>query len=423
MIAVPSVWPDPLDPAVPPLHDRAASRPGRRTGRDGRVERGGSSLLQGIPEITVEDLVRHAEERDDLHVLDVRAPFRLASGRIDIVPDERFHNVAGSELMARPDPGVGAPREALLAVVCGAGNDSRVVAQRLNALGYNAASVAGGMGAWMRATVPREIAPPSGLDRLVQVDRIGKGALGYLLISDGEALLVDPPRYADNFRKEAERSGARIVGVADTHAHADYISGGPEIARRLDVPYYLHPKDSVYPYDGRPGRLEFQPTEDGAEIAVGRARVVAVHTPGHTEGHLSYRIGDGAVLTGDFVFVRSIGRPDLGDKAKEWTAVLWESLERARREWPAAIRVLPAHYADARERGADRSVGAAFGDLLRENEPLRLDRDAFTAWVLSRTGAFPEAYRRIKAVNVGLETPSEEEKDELELGRNQCALG
>ncbi|HMB68350.1 MAG TPA: MBL fold metallo-hydrolase, partial [bacterium] len=371
----------------------------------------------------VADLVKRTENDEPVHVLDVRAPFRLASGRIDIVPDERFHNVAGSELMARPDPGIPAPKDALLAVVCAAGNASKVVAQRMNALGYNAASVAGGMDAWMRATVAREVEAPAGVDRLVQIDRIGKGALGYLVVSGGEALIVDPPRDSRTYFQEAERSGAEVVAVADTHVHADYISGAPAIAARLGVPYHLHPADAVYPYDGTPGKLDYRPAEDGAEIVVGSARVTAVHTPGHTEGHLSWRIGDDAVLTGDFLFVRSVGRPDLGDRAEEWTPVLWRSLERARREWPESILVLPAHYSVAAERRADHAVAAAFGDLLRENEALGLDEEAFTRWVLGRTGEFPEAYRRIKAVNVGLENPGPDEMDELELGRNQCALG
>ena len=152
--------------------------------------------------------------------------------------------------------------------------------------------------------------------------------------------------------------------------------------------------------------------------------MTAEHTPGHTEGSVCYRVGDDAVMTGDFVFVESVGRPDLGGKAEEWTAVLWESLERARDGWPAGIRVYPAHYAAASERNADRTVGRAFGELPRANRPLALGaREDFTAWVLGKTGAFPDAYRRIKAINVGLERPSAEEMDELEAGRNQCALG
>ena len=62
------------------------------------------------------------------------------------------------------------------------------------------------------------------------------------------------------------------------------ISGGPGLARDLGVPYYLHPKDAVYPYDGTPGKIEFEAAEEGRSIRVGRAEVKTVHTPGHTEG-------------------------------------------------------------------------------------------------------------------------------------------
>jgi len=64
--------------------------------------------------------------------------------------------------------------------------------------------------------------------------------------------------------------------------------------------------------------------------------------------------GDAAAMTGDFIFVHSIGRPDLGGKAEPWTKELWRSLERARREWPATMMLYPAHYASDTEREADR---------------------------------------------------------------------
>jgi hypothetical protein len=68
-------------------------------------------------------------------------------------------------------------------------------------------------------------------------------------------------------------------------------------------------------------------------------------------------------------------------------------------------------------------VGKSFGELEESNVPLGIDsEEAFLEWVLSKTGSFPEAYRRIKAINVGLDHPSEAEMDELEAGRNQCAL-
>lgn len=213
------------------------------------------------------------------------------------------------------------------------------------------------------------------------------------------------------------------MAVADSHVHADYLSGAQALADRLGAPYRLHPADAVYPYDGTPGTLRFAPLEDGDTIRVGRAAVSALHTPGHTEGSCCLRVDD-VVLTGDFLFVGSVGRPDLAGKVAEWTADLWRSLERCRREWPAEATVLPAHYGSDAERRADRAVAARFGDLAVTNEALRqTDRRAFVAWVESRATSFPEAYRRIKAANVGLLTPDEAYARELEAGKNECALG
>jgi glyoxylase-like metal-dependent hydrolase (beta-lactamase superfamily II) len=378
-----------------------------------------------VTEMSVRELVRQVEDREEIHVLDVRAPARLESGRIDILPPERFHNIRGSEVLGLRDPAEsGLPRDALVAVVCGRGNDSRVVADHLKAHGFRSVSVAGGMVGWMRLVIPRELATPPGCDRFVQFDRIGKGALGYVLISQGQALVIDPPRDTSEYLELVKRDGAQVVGVADTHAHADYVSGGPTLARTLGVPYYLHPEDSVYPYDGTPGRVAFTEVTEGAEIAVGRLRVIVEHTPGHTSGSVCYRIGDHAVLTGDLIFVDSVGRPDLGGKTAEWTAQLWRSLERARSEWPSGIRIAPAHYASDSERNEDRSVGETLDELQKSNPPLMIaSRERFTEWVMSQAGSFPDAYRRIKGVNVGLEVLGEDELDTLEAGRNQCALG
>jgi glyoxylase-like metal-dependent hydrolase (beta-lactamase superfamily II) len=369
------------------------------------------------PEITPEKLVEAVEGGEEIHILDVRAPQRLVAGRIDIVPEERFHNVRGSELLAREDPGI--PPGAHVAVVCGLGNDSRRVAQHLLGRGYRAESVAGGMAAWMRTVIPRALEAPPQLDRLVQLDRIGKGALGYVLVSEGEAFVVDPPLNVAEY--VAAAGGARIVGVADTHAHADYISGGEALARAYDVPYHLHPADAIYPYDGTPGTLRFRPVAGGERLRVGRAELLVVHTPGHTEGSVTFRCGDAFALTGDFLFVSSVGRPDLGGKTEQWAKVLFESLRAAKRDWPVTMRIHPAHYGSEAERASDRTVGAAFGDL--RNEPLWIDDPArFAHWIRSRAGAFPDSYRRIKAINIGLESVENAVADELEAGRNECAL-
>jgi glyoxylase-like metal-dependent hydrolase (beta-lactamase superfamily II) len=376
-------------------------------------------------EISALELARALEAGEPVQVVDVRAPVRVASGRIEVVPEHRFHNVVGSRLLSLASlEGTGIDPELPVAVVCGKGMDSEKVARHLNGIGCRASSLQGGMAAWMKLVLARELEPPASLDRLTQFDRLGKGALGYLLASEGEAVIIDPPRDSTAYVRAAQKAGEVIVGVADTHIHADYISGAPQLARALGVPYFLHPADAVYPYDGTPGRVEFHPLESGQTITFGRCSLLARHTPGHTEGSSSYLVDDAVAFTGDFIFVDSVGRPDLAGKASEWTTQLWGSLQAVKREWSPDTMVYPGHYGSVVERRPNGSVGKRFGQLLEENEALRFsDSHAFARWASGQTASFPDAYRRIKAVNIELLTVDAREADELEFGRNECALG
>jgi len=377
------------------------------------------------PEISPEDLVRAIESGAPIRVLDIRAPNALAGGRIDVGSPDQFVNMRGSEVVSLGE-GI---RSALdpempLAVVCGRGNSSKQVAAHLNEVGYRARSMTGGMTAWADALVPRHLAPPPGFDHLVQFDRIAKGALGYLLAAGGEAWVVDPPRKPQAFFDVARDLGVKVVAVADTHAHADYISGGPAISKRMGIPYYLHPSDAILPYDGSPATIAFTPVEDGQTLRLGDCEIVVEHTPGHTEGSLCYRMGDDAVLTGDLIFIRSVGRPDLGGKLDEWTPILWKSLSRSLAAWAPSIRVMPAHYASDAERESDRSVARPLARVREGNEPLQLRSETeFVAWVKKKVGSSPEAYRKIKAINLGLLQVWDMEAQELESGKNECALG
>jgi glyoxylase-like metal-dependent hydrolase (beta-lactamase superfamily II) len=375
-----------------------------------------------VPEITPLDLAQALEHGTPLQVLDIRAPHSVYAGAIAVRAPSRFLNVPGSRLFAAGDPAAsGLDPRVPVAVVCGHGNSSRQVAAWLGAQGFEARSLHGGMVAWMHTAVPRPLAPPAGFDLLVQFDRLGKGALSYLLAAGGEAVIVDPPRAADVIVEEAERRGARITAVLDTHIHADYLSGGPALAARHGVPYFLHPADGVSPYEGTPGRVAFAPLADRETIRVGAAALQVAHTPGHTEGSVTFLAG-GTAFTGDFVFVRSVGRPDLAGRTAAWTEALWGSLERARREWPAELTVRPAHYASEEERGPDRSVGGRWGDLAIANEAVAIgDPAAFREWVRARTREAPEAYRIIKTANLGLLAVTDAQAEELEGGKNECA--
>lgn len=384
-------------------------------------------LMHGTesPEITPEDLIRTVESGSPIRVLDVRAPEALAGGRIDIVPSDRFINIRGSEILAKGDAiGQTLKADGPIAVVCGRGNSSKQIATHLNEIGFQATSMRGGMAAWADALVARTLRPPSGFDHLIEFDRVAKGSLAYLVAAGGEAIIIDPPRKARLLLDTARDLGLKVVAVADTHAHADYISGGPGLSKALRIPYYLHSADAILPYDGSPAKIEYAALADGQTLPLGSATIRIEHTPGHTLGSVTYHLGADAALTGDFIFIASVGRPDLGGKAEEWTPMLWQSLERARASWPKDVLVFPAHYASDSEREPDRSVGRSLAAISASNAAFQIkERDEFVSWVMQKIGKSPDAYRKIKAVNLGLIQVWDMEAQELDSGKNECALG
>ncbi len=377
-----------------------------------------------IPELSANallDALEAAPGPTSPQVLDVRAPARAARGHIEA---PAYLNVPGSRVLPLADAAVlGLDRDRPVVVVCDRGISSRPVAQHLSHQGFDARSLAGGMLGWMLATVRRPVRGLIGLDSLVQIDRVGKGALGYFALRRGEALVVDPSRDPAPYEALLAETGARLVGVLDTHCHADYLSGGPALAAAHGVPYFLHPADAVDPYAGRPARIPFAPIADGTEIVLGDARFSIEHLPGHTEGSVVLRLGDEIALTGDFLFIDSVGRPDLAGRTTAWTGLLWRSLVRARSTWSPDLRILPAHYSAESERQPSRVVEGRFGDLAARNVPLAIaDESEFAAWIAGRTGTFPDEYRYIKQANLGWGDISPELADELESGKNQCAV-
>src|SRR6188508_780901 len=127
--------------------------------------------------------------------------------------------------------------------------------------------------------------------------------------AEGVALVVDPNRDAEPYLRAAERKGLRIAYVAETHIHADFVSGTRELAQRTGATMLLSAEggpDWSYRFAAANVRL----LREGDEIALGNVRVRALHTPGHTPEHLCFLVTDGAastepvgVISGDFVFV------------------------------------------------------------------------------------------------------------------------
>jgi len=207
-------------------------------------------------------------------------------------------------------------------------------------LDYNAVTLTDGMNGWSR--VHRHAEVPANLDgTLIQVARPGKGCLSHVLISAGEAALFDPSHYLAEYEAILDEYDAKLVGVFDTHAHADHVSGAVELADRHGVPYYLHPEDAL--------AIDATPVEDGQSVTVGSLDIEVIHTPGHSEGSVSFDVDGVALITGDTLFHESVGRVELGVEAgiedaevEQNAATLYESLQRLLNR-PDDTVVLPAH--------------------------------------------------------------------------------
>ena len=381
-----------------------------------------------VPLIPAADLAQRLDQGQRVQVLDIRAADRVAQGRVTLGATLDFRALAASHLYQLPTlESLGLDPRAPVAVICGHGNSSAKATRFLRERGFEAYSVAGGMAAWETVYLPRRIFPgPSPLpaiEHLIQIDRVGKGALSYMLVSDGDAVVVDPGRHLERYDELLRALDATPAAVVDTHMHADYLSGARAAAAQWQVPHFLHPDDARSPFDGREGRFTYQPVTHGDTIAVGRATLRVEHVPGHTLGSIALLVDDALALTGDFLFVQSVGRPDLGGQGDAWARLQWHSLARAQREWPGDRLVLPAHYAGEPERRADRAVAARLDIIAATNAAVAIGEEAaFLRWVADNTPPPPETYRTIKLANLGLMAVSEAEAEILEFGPNQCAV-
>src|SRR5882762_7812406 len=217
-----------------------------------------------IAQIPPQELAERLDQGEPLQVLDVRAPEKVAAGHGALGSALDFRAMPNSKLLALSSlDDVRLDRTRPVAVICNRGNSSKQSTAFLRERGYEAFSVIGGMAAWETVYMARRLAPTPSLAHVVQLDRLGNGALSYVLVSDGDAVVVDPSRHVDRYDAVLAELRATPAAVVDTHIHADYVSGARAAAARWQVPYFLHPDDAGSPYDQTPGKLTFQPLGDG----------------------------------------------------------------------------------------------------------------------------------------------------------------
>ncbi|MBX0296626.1 MBL fold metallo-hydrolase [Haloarcula nitratireducens] len=380
-----------------------------------------------VKNITAEQLADKIDADEQFTLIDTRPEDSFEAWHVRNAenvpydPDEGLSEDQLNEVNAMVD---GRP----IVAICGKGLTSTPFAFDLDERGHDDVEVVtGGMEEWSKVyeVVPIETTSDDLVVR--QVQRRAKGCLGYVVGSKeaGEAVVVDATRQTDQFKVAVQDAGLSITRVLDTHVHADHISGSPALADEIGVPYHLGEAASE-----RDAEYEYEPLSDGEVIEVGDVEIEALHTPGHTSEMMNYLVDGELLLTGDTLFVDSVGRTELQfgeDDASRGAELLYDSLHETILGLPDETTILPGHLtvtSDGRyENGSPgEPLKTQLGNLREDLDFLGLDREAFIEQLTEDAPEKPPNYETVIAINTGKETVDDEgEATELELGPNNCA--
>ncbi|WP_077324841.1 MBL fold metallo-hydrolase [Virgibacillus siamensis] len=370
--------------------------------------------------MTVQELAKRIVNQERTFILDVRnkdefEKWKIEGKTIEVVNMPYYNLLDSVEPVSDYTD-----KDREIIVACAKGGSSQMVADLLEDAGFtNVYSLEGGMKAWSEHLEPVKIGDLQDGGTLYQFVRLGKGCLSYFIESNGEAVVVDAARMTGVYEQFAKKLGVKIKYVIDTHLHADHISGGRHLAKQAGAAYYLPPKDATEV------TFDFTPVEEGSDITVGDTTVDVqpIYSPGHTIGSTSFIVDETYLLSGDTLFVESIGRPDLAGLAEDWVDDLRETLYHRYRNLSKDLIVLPAHYSFAKEMGDGGKIFARLGALYSENSGLRIgDEKEFRKMVTENLPPQPNEHETIRKTNMGKINPDQEKQKEMEIGPNRCAV-
>jgi glyoxylase-like metal-dependent hydrolase (beta-lactamase superfamily II)/rhodanese-related sulfurtransferase len=373
-----------------------------------------------VPTLSPASLKRALDAGESVRLLDVRDRDEVEEWAIDgpsvtstHVPYAKFMQAKVRDTVA--DLAADVAGSGPITVVCGRGEASAFVAGLLEAAGFEARNLAGGMDEWARVYDAHAVAADG--PTVVQYQRPSSGCLAYRIQSDGECIFVDPlAAFAERYVTDTEERDLDVVGVLDTHVHADHVSGVRDLAAATDAPA-LVPEDAA-----ARGVTGVETVTDGAELAVGSATVEVVALPGHTTGMAGLAVGN-VLLSGDSLFVDSVARPDLqeGEEPTDLARDLYRTLSERLARFSDDTVLAPGHYDAAATTAPDGTYTAPLGEVRERLAAFSESEERFVERLTGDLPPGPANADRIVAINLGRETVAEETAFELELGPNNCA--
>jgi glyoxylase-like metal-dependent hydrolase (beta-lactamase superfamily II)/rhodanese-related sulfurtransferase len=362
--------------------------------------------------------VNHADSRFVL--LDVRNNEEFGRFKVEGPYQPQMINVPYVEFVEKEEESAArVPPSKPIRIVCAKEGSAKFVGEILVNQGWkDVAYLQGGIKTWGNMLAPRPVAEKDGY-RLFQFIRPGKASCSYGLLVNDEMAVFDPSRNVNFYEQFAKDHRCRVVKTFETHLQADYISGSQELSKRTGAAILGHEDDfqhSVFSYSRVKDQDVFRLSSGGPEIR-------AVHMPGHTPGSTSYLIDHTYLISGDAIFILSIGRPDLGGKAVEWAKLLFNTINTQIASLNDSIVVLPGHYMDWTEMNAEGLFADSLGNVRKRNADIYGigDEKDFIKFIQDNIRPQPEVYAKIRQVNAGLTLADEEEQEVMDLGKNECA--
>lgn len=369
--------------------------------------------------ITPQQLTAKVLSKENLFILDVRNESEFQDWKVE-GENINYLNIPYFDLIDGIEPIVDkVPKNKDVVVICAKGGSAIFVGEQLVEAGFdNIYTLEAGMQGWSQHLEKVKVYEDNKV-KVYQFIRVGKGCLSYMVVSGNEALIIDPARFLDDYIKVATEEGAQITHILDSHLHADHISGGKALAEKVGAKYYLMKSEGAV--------FDFEALESYEKIEFNQVQleVLAVKTPGHTPGSVSFLVNDKLLFSGDTIFISGLGRPDLGNKVREWANDLYNTVHTKVSKITDDVIVLPGHYADLdTEINSNRYIGDQLGNIRKRNENMfTTPKDEFITNVeKSASSVKPPNFEEIVEINRGVEQADTTKMMELEIGPNRCAV-
>lgn len=357
--------------------------------------------------------------KDDFVLLDVRNDKDFARFYVEGPHSFPMINVSYYDFMEIEEESVArVPRNKPIRIVCAKEGSAKYVGEILVKHGFTSVGyLENGIKSWGNVLIPMLLHQTDDYS-LYQFIRPAKASCSYGLIHGKEIMLFDPSRNIDYYLEFAAQQGCMISKTFETHLQADYIAGSRDVARKTGAVFLANDGDF------KSSKNDYQSLKDGEIIcfSTGGPEVRVFFSPGHTPGSTSFIIDEQFLISGDTVFINSVGRPDLGGQAEAWAGMLFDSIQKIKK-MDQRLMVLPGHFADWAEANDKLLFALPLGEVLKRNQNIYnlASKEEFTAFIKTNMRPQPEEYATIREVNANLIQEDDDKQEILDLGKNECA--